>query len=391
MTPKIKILETIRQGKIGGGETHVLDLIGNMDRSRFEPIVLSFTEGPMVDRVKALGVEVHVIYTEKAFNVGVWGKVKQFMIKHEVDIVHAHGTKANSNVFWAAKKLNLPIIYTVHGWSFHQDQNWFIKTIRVNSEKFLSDKANKTILVSYSNQKDGIDFFDMKRSQVVNHGIDASKYDPNCEFQDLRDELGLPENKTVVGFLVRLTKQKDPFTLIRAIAKVKIKTTDIVFLFMGNGDLLNASQKLAKDLDVEDMIVWSGFRQDMQNVLNTIDVYALPSLWEGLPIGLLEAMAMAIPVVATSVDGTKEAIRNGENGILVNCEDPDGLAKAILNLHNNATMRCDFGKKSREIILKTYGIDRMCREIEAVYLQHKQAYEKRIGELQPRNNLTVKK
>ena len=60
MTPKIKILETIRQGKIGGGETHVLDLIGNMDRSRFEPIVLSFTEGPMVDRVKALGVEVHV-------------------------------------------------------------------------------------------------------------------------------------------------------------------------------------------------------------------------------------------------------------------------------------------------------------------------------------------
>jgi hypothetical protein len=75
----------------------------------------------MLERARKLGVEAHVIYTETPYDLRVWGKVKQFMIDHKIDIVHAHGTRANSNVFWA-KKLGLPIIYTVHGWSFHQNQ-----------------------------------------------------------------------------------------------------------------------------------------------------------------------------------------------------------------------------------------------------------------------------
>jgi hypothetical protein len=76
---------------------------------------------------RARNLEAHVIYTETPYDLRVWGKVKQFMIDHKIDIVHAHGTRANSNVFWAAKKLGLPIIYTVHGWSFHQNQNQWLK------------------------------------------------------------------------------------------------------------------------------------------------------------------------------------------------------------------------------------------------------------------------
>jgi len=367
MTKKIKVLETIRQGKIGGGETHVLDLIANIDKSKYEPIVLSFTDGPMVERAKELGVEAHVIYTETPYDMRVWGKVKQFMIDHKIDIVHAHGTRANSNIFWAAKKLGLPIIYTVHGWSFHQDQKPMVKMLRIKSESFLTKKAAVTISVSHSNQKDGVDLFGMSNSQVVNYGIDTEKYDPANNFPDLREELGLPKDKTIVGFLVRMTIQKDPLTLIRAIRKVKDQTSDIVFLLMGNGDLLDDAKALVKELDIEDMIVWSGFRQDIPNVLHTIDIYTLPSLWEGLPIGLLEAMTMAKPIVATGVDGSKEAIKNGENGILVECKDPNNLAKAILELHNNKSKMDDFGRKSREIVLETYSVDRMCRETEAIY------------------------
>lgn len=368
MSKKIRILETIRQGKIGGGETHVLDLIANIDTSQFEPIVLSFTDGPMVERAKELGVESHVIYTETPYDIRVWGKVKQLMIDQQIDLVHAHGTRANSNVFWAAKQLKLPLIYTVHGWSFHQDQKPLLKMLRIRSEQFLTGKAAVTISVSYSNQKDGVELFNMSNSQVVNYGIDTVKYDPAKELTNLREELGLPDNKTIVGFLVRMTIQKDPFTLIRAIRKVKDVTNDIVFLLMGNGDLLQEAKALVKELEVEDMVVWSGFRQDIPNVLKTIDIYALPSLWEGLPIGLLEAMTMAKPIVATGVDGTKEAIKNGENGILVPCKDHNSLARAILELHQNKSKMEAFGKKSREIVLETYSVDRMCRETEQIYL-----------------------
>jgi glycosyltransferase involved in cell wall biosynthesis len=369
MTKKIKVLETIRQGKIGGGETHVLDLIANIDKSQFEPIVLSFTEGPMVERAKELGVDAHVIYTETPYDVRIWCKVKQFMIDHKIDIVHAHGTRANSNIYWAAKKLGLPIIYTVHGWSFHQDQKPLVKILRIKSESFLTKKADVTISVSHSNQKDGVDLFGMSNSQVVNYGIDTEKYNPSKNLPDLRKELGLPENKTIVGFLVRMTIQKDPLTLIRAIREVKDKTNDIVFLLMGDGDLLSDAKALVKELDIEDMIVWSGFRQDIPNVLNTIDIYTLPSLWEGLPIGLLEAMTMGKPIVATGVDGSKEAIKNGENGILIECGDYESLANAFIALHQDKNKMAEFGKKSREIILKTYAVDRMCRETEAIYLK----------------------
>jgi len=369
MVKKIRILETIRQGNIGGGETHVLDLIATIDKSRFEPIVLSFTDGPMIKRARDLGVEAHVMHTETPYDIRIWGKVKQFMIDHKIDIVHAHGTRANSNVFWAAKKLGLPLIYTVHGWSFHQNQNALVKMLRIKSESYLTKKADVTITVSHSNQKDGIDLFGMNNSQVVNHGIDTEKYNPTKNYPDIRNELGIPENKTVVGFLVRMTIQKDPFTLIRAIRKVKDQTTDIVFLLMGNGELLDEAKALVKKLDIEDMVVWSVFRQDMPNVLNVIDIYTLPSLWEGLPIGLLEAMAMAKPIVATGVDGTKEVVKEGINGKLIECGDAEGLANAFIELYQDKAKMAEYGKKSREIILNTFAIDRMCREVEAIYLQ----------------------
>ncbi|MFT5249425.1 MAG: hypothetical protein ACJAX7_002033 [Saprospiraceae bacterium] len=78
-----------------------------MDRSKFEPIVLSFTDVPMLERARNLGVEAHVIYTETPYDLRVWGNVKQFMIDHKINVVHAHGARANSNVFWAAKKIRI--------------------------------------------------------------------------------------------------------------------------------------------------------------------------------------------------------------------------------------------------------------------------------------------
>src|SRR5580658_9752929 len=126
MERKIRVLECIRQGQIGGGETHLLSLVENLDRNRFEPVVLSFTEGPMVERLRAMGVRTHVLYTERPFDVTKWRKVKQLMAAEGVDLVHAHGTRASSNTLWAARRLGIPLVYTVHGWSFHDDQPFLV-------------------------------------------------------------------------------------------------------------------------------------------------------------------------------------------------------------------------------------------------------------------------
>lgn len=367
MKQKIKILETIRQGQIGGGESHVLDLVSNLNKEIYEPVVLSFTHGPMVDKLKALGIKTYVVETLKPFNLTTYRAVKEIMVNEKVDILHAHGTRSLSNTLFPAKSMGIPIVYTVHGWSFHQDQKFPVRKIRELSEKYLTDQVDLTISVSNSNQRDGVERFNMKRSKVVNYGIDLDKFNPGNNFTDLRSELGIEPGKTVVGYLVRMTVQKDPFTLVRAIAEIAKTNQDIQFLFIGDGDLKQEVIALANTLGVEKMIKFHKFRTDIPEVLNTFDIYTLPSLWEGLPIGMLEAMAMQKAVVATPVDGSKEAIQDGINGLLVPCKDHVALAKAILKIHNDKNMMKQFGESARATVKERFDLKMMVHYNEEIY------------------------
>jgi glycosyltransferase involved in cell wall biosynthesis len=365
--PPIKILITIRQGKIGGGESHVLELVKHLDKTRYEPIVLSFTDGPMITQLNEWGIKTHIIFTEKPFNFLVWRKVYDFLVAEKVKIVHAHGTRANSNVFWAAKKLKLPIIYTVHGWSFHQDQNRLIKTIRQEGERLLVRQSKIVICVSNSNYEEGKNKIGLKHAQVIDHGIDIEKFNPQKKYGDLKKELNIASDETLVGFIARITVQKDPHTLIRAIAEVVKQTSKIKFLMVGNGDLKDSTIELAKKLNVDNYITFQDFRQDTPNILSGIDIYCLPSLWEGLPIGLLEAMAMEKAIVATPVDGTKEVITDGVSGMLIPQQSPAELAKAIIYLHDHKDIRLNYGKNAKQLIEKRFAVKRMIQEVEDTY------------------------
>ena len=153
MRKKIKVLQAIRQGQIGGGESHVLNLINFLDKDHFEPIVLSFTPGPMVDKLRANGICTHVINCKSSVDITMWRQVKALLEKEQIDLIHVHGTRANMNVVWAAKRCGIPIIYTVHGWSFHPDQSFLVRNIRILAERMLTRLANLTITVSDSNFK----------------------------------------------------------------------------------------------------------------------------------------------------------------------------------------------------------------------------------------------
>ena len=212
----IKVLQTIRQGKIGGGETHVLDLVRQLDKTRFEPIVLSFTDGPMLRKLKEMGIKTKVVYTEKPFDMRQWKKVYEWAKNEQIDLIHAHGTRANSNSFWAAKQLNIPMIYTVHGWSFHPEQSTAKRLMREYGERFLTKKSDVTIVVSESNKKDGQKYAKLQnaKTKLVNYGIDISKFNPNkASSKNVRREYGIADDKILVGYLVRMTIQKDPFTM----------------------------------------------------------------------------------------------------------------------------------------------------------------------------------
>ncbi len=241
-----------------------------------------------------------------------------------------------------------------------------LRKLRILGEKYLVDKSTLTICVSDNNLNDASKLFPLQRAKVIKYGINLKKYNPEGTFTEVRKELGVDKDTMLVGYVVRMTIQKDPLTLVRAIALIPAEL-NIKFLFVGDGDLKEDAVKLAKDLGVDSRIIFMDFRQDVPNVLNAIDVYCLPSLWEGLPIGMLEALAMKKAVVVTAIDGAKEVIVDKENGLLIPVQDPQRLADALILLYNNPELRHKIGEGAGQTIQKDFNVVKMTRKIEEVY------------------------
>ncbi len=367
-TKKIKVLECIRQGQIGGGESHLLSLVENLDRTKYDPIVLSFTDGPMVDRLKEMEVPTHVIKSTKAFDFNIWKKVKHFLISEKIELIHAHGSRANSNLNVVARKLKIPIIYSIHGWSFHNDQPFWKKKIRILGESWLTKNSTVNISVSASNRDSGKIYISAFNSTVVNNGIDENKFNPAKYDCTLRNELGYRDDDIIVLFIARFTSHKQPLTLIKAFAKALPQLPEIKLLMVGEGDQKETALQLVNELNIKDKIKFLPFRQDVPNLLAAADIFVLPSLWEGLPIGLLEAMSMGKAIIATEVDGTMEIVKNEENGLLITVANLESeLASAILRMGKDSRLRKRFGAAARETVKNSFNAGKMTRQIEAIY------------------------
>jgi len=375
MEKKIRVLECIRQGQIGGGETHLLSLIENIDRSKFEIVVLSFTDGPMVDRLNEMGIDTNVIYTERPFDWRKWKQVKQLIKQKKIDLIHCHGTRAASNLISSARSLGIPLVYTVHGWSFHADQHPLVRFIRILGEKYLTGKSNLNISVSESNQKSGKKYIRNFDSVVVNNGIDLNKFNPEKQYKNIRSELGVSEKEVMILFIARFTLQKQPLVLIRAFKDAKEVYPGMRLLMVGEGEQRKSAIALIRELQLEDSVSLLPFRQDVPDLLKAADIFVLPSLWEGLPIGLLEAMAMGKAVIGTQVDGTSEVVKAGINGLLVNPGDVTALSGVLVELCRDSESRQKLGQAAQKDVSASFNASQMSRKIEDLYttLMHKQA------------------
>ncbi|HEU0063945.1 MAG TPA: glycosyltransferase family 4 protein [Flavisolibacter sp.] len=367
---KIKILEGIRQGKIGGGESYLLSLVENLDKEKFEPVVLSFTDGPMVDRLRNNGIKTYVIHTDKPFDIRVWKKVKEVMDKENVDVVHAHGTRANSNMFWAAKQKHVPLIYTCHAWSFHIDQNPIKKKLRILGEQYLTAKADINICGSEANRNTGKELFGNFEAVIIHNSIDAKKFNPFNRYKDLREEMGFTKSDIVITSIARFTLQKQPLKLIEAFSKIVARVPHAKLLMVGDGEQKEEAIELIKKLGLQSKVMLQPFRQDVPELLASADIFVLPSLWEAFPIALLEAMSMGKAVIGTNVDGTPEIIHDKKNGILISIDNMEKeLEEAMLLLCENAELRKKFQKNAIESIYNKYNVETLARKNEEIYSQ----------------------
>lgn len=366
---KIKVLEVIRQGQIGGGESHLLDLVTFLDKERFEPVCLSFTSGEMINRLESMGIRCYVIDTVKPFDMKIQRQIVDLIRRERIEIIHAHGSRAASNMIWPVRKLHIPFIYTVHGWSFHDDQGKLVRTLRQWSEKLICSLANQVICVSQSNADTGRKRFGLKDAVVIENGINLVKFNPEGQFSDLRTLFGFAPDDFVVGFIARCTKQKAPLDFLEAVRLAHVANSNVKGLFVGDGDMDAEVDAFIADHRMSDYVYRSQFRTDVPDLLHSIDVYCLPSLWEGLSIALLEAMAMGKPIVATPTDGTKEVITHDNDGLLIPFSQPQALADALSRLREDPVLRKECGMHARQLVAQRFDAQRVSDVVSEIYQQ----------------------
>ena len=372
---KTIVLEVIRQGQIGGGESHLYDLIYFLDKNRFEPVCLSFTNGNMITQLRKEGIRCYVIESGIPFDIKVQKQIQQIIKDEGIQLVHAHGSRAASNVLYTVKQMHIPFIYTVHGWSFHDDQSLLVRKLRAWSEKLICYYANEVICVSQSNEDTGRDVFGLKSAHVIENGINLERFNPELKFKNLRREFGFSDSDFIVGFIARCTLQKNPISFLEAIKTGHQINPQIKGLFVGEGDLDEEVDKYIDANNMNDYLYRSAFRTDVPDLLNCVDVYCLPSLWEGLSIALLEAMAMGKAIIATPTDGTKELIEDGKNGLIVPFNNADAIVKALNTFYQDRTIMSRCSKEARMFVAKRFNAQRVAESVSKIYSKYESGYK----------------
>jgi glycosyltransferase involved in cell wall biosynthesis len=197
-----------------------------------------------------------------------------------------------------------------------------------------------------------------ERVRVIANGVDTSRFHPDA---------GRRNGAFRIACVGRLIFNKGPQYLVEAAPEVLLARPEAEFVFVGDGPLRPHLEKRARQLGVSHRLTFLGTRPDVASILQTCDILVRPSLLEGMPLTVLEAMACGLPVVATPVSGTAELVRHGENGLLVPSADPASLARAILRLMADESLREAQGREGRRLVERGYGWDAVAAKTLAVY------------------------
>lgn len=259
----------------------------------------------------------------------------------------------------AGKLSGVPVIYTVHGWAFAKGAPAARRVIAWASEAAMSPLASQVICVTSRDENYARTRGVLRNGNALTilHGIsDTNAPQATSDIQPPR-----------LIMVARFSPQKDFFTLIQALPLLKERGLKFHVDFAGSGADLHRAQRMAEQLRVSDYISFLGDRNDVPQLLSQSQVFVLSTHYEGLPISILEAMRAGLPIVATEVDGVPEAVREGENGLLVPRSNPAALADALAKLIQSPEMRKRMGEKSRLMYESEFGVGRMLTELDEVY------------------------
>lgn len=352
----------------GGGERHVADLLRRLPRTDLELGLACPAGGDLASLAESLGLPVYLVPIASGFSPAAVRGVRDAIREFSPDVVHAHGSRAAMFARLGDPLARERVVYTVHG--IHVDKAGSVaRQITLGTvERLLRPRTARFVCVCESDVDKGasLGVVDADRARVIHNGIELPKPVGSTRGA-FRAELSIEPQAPLVLSIGRFHQQKDQLTLLEAWALVREHVPGAVLALVGSGPQESALRERAAALQLGDSLRLARPRFGLAEAYADADVFALSSLWEGLPYVLLEAMAYGLPVASTNVDGIPEAVADGESGILVPPADPGMLARAIVELLGDAGMRERMGEVGRTRVAEHFSLASMVEGVVAVY------------------------
>jgi len=335
-------------------------------KAKEKDIQILKSEGIEFIQCSSLLRRINIIKDLKAF-FDIWRIIK----KYNPLIVHTHSSKAGLMGRLAAKLAGTPIIvHTPHGHVFFGYFGPFKTKLFIIFEKLASRITDKVVALTNREKEDHILFkiAEEDKFSVIYSGIElnALKESSSGEKQNLKKELGIPENSLIVGTAGRLVPVKGPEFLVKASKYIISKYPDTYFMFTGDGTLEHDLKRKALEMGISDNIIFLGWRDDLAKIISIYDIFVLPSLNEGMGRVLVEAMALGKSIVASNIGGIPDLVIHGKNGFLVPPKNPKELAKYIQILLEDEKKREKMGLAGKEMSLN-FSAENMVEKIAELY------------------------
>jgi glycosyltransferase involved in cell wall biosynthesis len=352
---------------IGGLQQVIVNICRAINRERFNVSVLCLRNlGEFTPEIENMGIKVFFLpQKEKGTDYLSFLKVAKILRKEKVDVIHTHNTQPfiDGTIGALLSGRNIRIIHTDHARDFPDKKRYMF------AEWLMSHFAYKIVGVSDHTTKNLIEYekINPKKMLTIPNGIDGSKYNFTIDKIQKRRELGIRETGPIIGLGVRISEQKGITYLLQAMPLIIERFPDISLIIAGKGELEGQLESEANKMGISKNVFFVGPRLDIPDLLKLFDLYVLPSLWEGLPMVILEAMAAGCPIVATDVGGNRTAIHHGHSGSLIMAKDKDMLAAEVIKLLTNEKLRKDYSANAKNVFIQNFHSDVMTRKYEALY------------------------
>jgi glycosyltransferase involved in cell wall biosynthesis len=367
MDNRITVLYIFAALPIGGAEQVLVTEVAGLDKSRYRPIVSVLSEkGPIGELIEKMGIPVFPLGRMKRnqFDYGIIRDLKEIMRREKVQLVHTHLYDGGKYGRLAARLAGVPaIVHTVHNIYVKRrtKHHWINRGLSRFTDRFIAvSGAVKESMVQY-------DHISPEKIQVLYNGIDLTQMDVSEDRKEIRKALGIKPDEVVVGVIARLEEQKGHKVLLEALSLIPQLPDTLKVLLVGDGKLRLFLEEETRKRGLSTCVLFLGTRKPVFPILSALDLFLLPSLWEGFSVALLEAMAMGLPVIATRVGGAEEVITSGQEGLLIPPGNPQDLAEAIQKALAHLERFQQMAGRGRERVRQNFSEERHLTLLQELY------------------------